>query len=100
LRENILDVQEVKLRFKMVKKRFYFILLLTLVFFVGGLMQKQLGIDVINPFFSALIGVVVFNVGCFMFYRCPKCNAVPFAYGSEGVQLNPKSCSNCGVSLK
>ena len=50
-----MDDQEVKLRFKVAKKRFYFIVLATLISFFGGIALKSWGIDIINPFFSALI---------------------------------------------
>jgi amino acid permease len=100
LQELILDDQEVKLRFKSVKKRFYLVVLVTLTFFVGGIALNYAGFDNVNPFWCGLIGVIVFNVGCFVVYRCPKCNAIPFAYGGEGVQLNPKSCAKCGVNFK
>ncbi|MBU3003380.1 hypothetical protein, partial [Paraglaciecola arctica] len=95
-----LDDQEVRLRFKTVKKRFYLILLVALIFFIGGIVLNSSGFESINPFWCGLIGVIVFNVGCFVVYRCPKCNAIPFAYGAEGVQLNPKSCAKCGVNFK
>ncbi|GAA0853815.1 hypothetical protein GCM10009114_07510 [Aliiglaciecola litoralis] len=91
------DVSE---QFKPIQKRFYVILLLTAVFFSSGFILQYFGIEFLNPFYGALIGVLIFNVGIWLYYRCPKCNSVPFALGSEGVEIRPKSCHKCGSKFR
>ncbi|WDD97444.1 hypothetical protein [Thalassomonas actiniarum] len=91
------DVSE---QFKTVQKRFYTVLLLTVSLFASGFILKSFNLELFNPFYGALFGVLVFNIGVWLFYRCPKCNTVPFALGGEGVEIRPKSCQKCGAKFR
>lgn len=93
-------MDDVSKQFKPVKKRFYLILLLTVVCFSSGFILQYFDIEFLNPFYGALIGVLIFNVGIWLYYRCPKCNSIPFASGSEGVEIRPKLCHKCGAKFR
>ncbi|NQZ90695.1 MAG: hypothetical protein HRT54_24315 [Colwellia sp.] len=91
------DVTE---QFKSVQNKFYIILLLTILFFASGFVLKYFDVELFNPFYGAFIGVLIFNIGVWKFYRCPKCNSVPFALGGDGVEICPKFCQKCGAKFK
>ena len=93
-------MDDVSKQFKSVNKRFYLILLLTVVCFSSGFILQYFDIEFLNPFYGALIGVLIFNVGIWLYYRCPKCNSIPFASGSEGVEIRPKLCHKCGAKFR
>ncbi len=91
------DVSE---QFKPIQKRFYVILVLSVIFFASCFILQYFVIEFLNPFYGALIGVLIFNIGIWLYYRCPKCHSVPFALGSDGVEIRPKSCHKCGTKFR
>lgn len=79
------------------RKKWVFVLLLTLAFFFGGIvLQITTSADSIS-FYSAFIAFLIFSFGTWFFYRCPKCGAIP--QEAEGVSISPKVCPKCGVKL-
>ena len=74
-------MDDVSKQFKPVKKRFYLVLLLTVVCFSSGFILQYFDIKFLNPFYGALIGVLIFNVGIWLYYRCPKWAMLPFGVG-------------------
>ena len=81
---------EVIAEFKKTKQKFFFILIVTIILFAGGFVVV----------YSALIGVVLFNIGVLVVYRCPRCRKIPTAEDAEGVELSPERCGKCGAPLK
>jgi hypothetical protein len=44
------------------------------------------------------IGVIAAMIFVSLTYRCPGCKRIPTS--GEGLDLNPKKCGHCGITLK
>lgn len=89
--------QEIIQKFKISRKKWGMVILITaFLIFVGFALQSLTG--EFGPI--AITGVMaffVFNIGSYIVYRCPKCNAVPLE--AEGFSIFPSTCRKCGSKL-
>jgi hypothetical protein len=93
-------MEDVSDKFKKVERNFSIIVFISLVLFFGGVILNYFGITFINHMVSAFLGFLVFNIGGYIYYRCPNCDEIPYAIGGEGVAIKPKSCSKCGAKFR